>query len=166
MTSRRPSRAPIRIGENGAFADARSHTVVPGRGPNQATIGTGTNAMPTETAPPIIQKKIAARATPGPVQPSVPIINAEATVRSLGGRAHFCYQQGLARNENQQGRVTLQIVVGPGGDVQNVVATPSGIDQGVAECIASGARNLHFAPDAARGRATILTSFLLMKPQS
>ena len=152
------------VGQQGAFAGLGGHTVDPsGRGRDLAGIGTGTGAGPTTTAPAEIKKEIKFSSSQAGVSQSVPVQNAEATVRSLSGQASFCYKQGLLRNENQQGKVVLTITVGPGGDVQGANASPQGVDSGVAGCIAAAARRLRFGADPNRGQATINTSFNFVK---
>ena len=92
-----------------------------------------------------------------------PVQNGEHTVRSLSGQATRCYKQGLLRDENQQGRVKLTIVVGPSGDVESATTHVEGVDELMGHCILEAVMKLQFDPDPNRGQATINTSFNFVK---
>jgi len=66
-----------------------------------------------------------------------------------GMRAGFkrCYEQSLEQNPDAAGSIRLVIRVGPGGEVSNVSATPSGnIPSSVVSCVSARARAAQFSP--------------------
>jgi hypothetical protein len=95
---------------------------------------------------------------------SVPVSNAEAVIRSqIHPGAKRCYQRGLESNPGQAGKLVILIKVAPSGEVDSVnVASNTGLDPGVAACIASVARRAKFDPPGASG-STISVPFNFVK---
>lgn len=73
----------------------------------------------------------------------------QRVVRQNYGRFRMCYEQGLARNPNLQGRVTARFVIGRDGAVSNVSNGGSDLpDSGVVSCVVSTYYGLSFpSPD-------------------
>ncbi len=73
----------------------------------------------------------------------------QRVVRQNYGRFRMCYEQGLARNPNLQGRVTARFVIGRDGAVSNVANGGSDLpDSGVVSCVVSTYYGLSFpSPD-------------------
>jgi len=95
---------------------------------------------------------------------SVPVSNAEPVIRSqIQPGARRCYQRGLESNPSQSGKVVILIKVAPSGEVDSAsVASNTGLDPGVAACIASVARRAKFDPPGASG-STISVPFNFVK---
>ena len=75
------------------------------------------------------------------------ISNAAKVVAGMRAAFRACYQKGLDVNPDAQGSVRLAIKVGPGGEVTNVSAVPSGNLPGmVVDCISARARRAQFDP--------------------
>ena len=69
------------------------------------------------------------------------ISNAAKVVAGMRAAFRACYQKGLDVNPDAQGSVRLAIKVGPGGEVSNVSAVPSGnLPPMVVDCISARAR--------------------------
>ena len=70
-------------------------------------------------------------------------------VRQNFGRFRMCYQGGLTRNPNLEGRVTARFVIDSTGTVSNVMAGSSDLpDSEVKSCVLSAFYGLSFpAPD-------------------
>ena len=70
-------------------------------------------------------------------------------VRQNYGRFRFCYEQGLVRNPNLEGRVTTRFIIGRDGAVSNVQNGGSDLpDAGVQSCIVQSFYGLSFpAPE-------------------
>jgi FHA domain len=70
-------------------------------------------------------------------------------IRQNFGRFRMCYEQGLARNPNLEGRVAARFVIGRDGAVSNVSNGGSDIpDSGVASCVLNAFYGLSFpAPE-------------------
>lgn len=73
-----------------------------------------------------------------------------------------CYQQGLAREPEQEGKVVFFLQVGSTGAVSQVTLTPSGpLRQDVMDCIRGVMSALVFAPPHG-GSATVTGSFTFL----
>jgi hypothetical protein len=76
-------------------------------------------------------------------------------VRQNFGRFRMCYEQGLARNPNLEGRVGVRFVIGRDGAVSNVGNGGSDIpDSGVVSCVISAFYGLSF-PQPEGGIVTV-----------
>jgi hypothetical protein len=73
----------------------------------------------------------------------------QRTVRQNFGRFRMCYEQGLMRNPNLEGRVTARFVIGRDGGVSNVGNGGSDLaDSGVVSCVIGAFYGLSFpAPE-------------------
>jgi hypothetical protein len=75
------------------------------------------------------------------------ISDARAVVASMRPGFKACYQRGLAANPDAQGKITLTLRVGPGGEVQSASAATSGdIAAEVLDCVKQRAMAARFAP--------------------
>jgi Ca-activated chloride channel family protein len=76
-------------------------------------------------------------------------------VRQNFGRFRLCYEQGLTRNPNLEGRVTARFVIGRDGSVSNVANGGSDMpDSGVVSCVLSAYYGLAF-PEPEGGIVTV-----------
>jgi hypothetical protein len=76
-------------------------------------------------------------------------------VRQNFGRFRMCYEQGLGRNPNLEGRVGVRFVIGRDGSVSNVGNGGSDIpDSGVVSCVISAFYGLSF-PQPEGGIVTV-----------
>jgi hypothetical protein len=94
-----------------------------------------------------------------PIAPAT-VVNAEAIIRNqIHPGARRCYQQGLAKDDTQSGKLMLQIHVGPSGEVDAATVTSNtGLSPAVASCIAGVARRAHFDSPGPSG-ANIVVPF-------
>jgi hypothetical protein len=77
-------------------------------------------------------------------------------VRQNYGRFRMCYEQGLARNPNLEGRVSVRFVIGRDGSVSNVSNGGSDLpDSGVVGCVISAYYGLSF-PQPEGGIVTVV----------
>jgi hypothetical protein len=77
-------------------------------------------------------------------------------VRQNYGRFRMCYEQGLARNPNLEGRVQVRFVIGRDGSVSNVANGGSDLpDSGVVGCVISAYYGLSF-PQPEGGIVTVV----------
>jgi hypothetical protein len=77
-------------------------------------------------------------------------------VRQNYGRFRMCYEQGLSRNPNLEGRVSVRFVIGRDGSVSNVGNGGSDIpDSGVVSCVISAYYGLSF-PQPEGGIVTVV----------
>lgn len=77
-------------------------------------------------------------------------------VRQNYGRFRMCYEQGLSRNPNLEGRVSVRFVIGRDGSVSNVSNGGSDIpDSGVVGCVVSAYYGLSF-PQPEGGIVTVV----------
>jgi hypothetical protein len=91
--------------------------------------------------------------------------NAASVVAGLKGGFRRCYERGLAENPDQEGRIALSLKVGPGGEVQSVVATPQGnLSSTVVACIRGRAQAAQFEPPQG-GLAIVQVPVSLVKQQ-
>jgi hypothetical protein len=77
-------------------------------------------------------------------------------VRQNYGRFRMCFEQGLARNPNLEGRVAVRFVIGRDGSVSNVSNGGSDLpDSGVVSCVISAYYGLSF-PQPEGGIVTVV----------
>jgi hypothetical protein len=77
-------------------------------------------------------------------------------VRQNYGRFRMCYEQGLTRNPNLEGRVSVRFVIGRDGGVSNVANGGSDLaDSGVVGCVVSAFYGLSF-PQPEGGIVTVV----------
>jgi hypothetical protein len=77
-------------------------------------------------------------------------------VRQNYGRFRMCYEQGLARNPNLEGRVTVRFIIGRDGSVSNASNGGSDLpDSGVADCVVNAYYGLSF-PEPEGGVVTVV----------
>jgi hypothetical protein len=77
-------------------------------------------------------------------------------VRQNYGRFRMCYEQGLARNPNLEGRVSVRFVIGRDGSVSNVANGGSDLpDSAVVSCVISAYYGLSF-PQPEGGIVTVV----------
>ena len=77
-------------------------------------------------------------------------------VRQNYGRFRMCYEQGLARNPNLEGRVAVRFVIGRDGAVSNVANGGSDLaDEGVVSCVVRAYYGLGF-PQPEGGIVTVV----------
>jgi pSer/pThr/pTyr-binding forkhead associated (FHA) protein len=82
-------------------------------------------------------------------------------VRQNFGRFRMCYEQGLARNPNLEGRVAARFVIGRDGAVSNVSNGGSDLpDSGVVSCVLSAFYGLSF-PQPEGGIVTVVYPIML-----
>ncbi len=90
------------------------------------------------------------------IRPSVTIVSGrlppeviQRVVRQNHGRFRFCYEQGLTRNPNLEGRVSARFVIGRDGAVSNVADGGSNLpDSAVHSCVLGAFYGLSFpAPE-------------------
>lgn len=82
-------------------------------------------------------------------------------VRQNFGRFRMCYEQGLARNPNLEGRVAARFVIGRDGAVSNVSNGGSDLpDAGVVKCVLSAFYGLSF-PQPEGGIVTVVYPIML-----
>jgi hypothetical protein len=100
----------------------------------------------------------------GGSQMSVPVSNAEATIRrEIFPGAKRCYQKGLESDPTQAGKLVILIKVAPSGEVDSVsVSSNSGLSAQVASCITAVARRPKFDPPGANG-STLSVPFNFVK---
>lgn len=90
------------------------------------------------------------------------VTNASQVVARMRAGFRACYTRGLANNPDIQGRVTLTLRVGPGGEVTAVSAASSGnLPSDVVSCIKSRASAGRFAPPEG-GAAAITVPVVLV----
>ena len=77
-------------------------------------------------------------------------------VRQNYGRFRNCYEQGLSRNPNLEGRVQVRFIIGRDGSVSNVHSGDSDLpDSGVVGCVISAYYGLSF-PEPEGGIVTVV----------
>jgi hypothetical protein len=82
-------------------------------------------------------------------------------VRQNYGRFRMCYEQGLTRNPNLQGRVSARFVIGRDGSVSNVSNGGSDLpDSAVVSCVVSAFYGLSF-PQPEGGIVTVVYPIML-----
>ncbi|HET9958372.1 MAG TPA: AgmX/PglI C-terminal domain-containing protein [Polyangiaceae bacterium] len=91
------------------------------------------------------------------------VSNAARVVAGMRAGFRACYQRGLNENPDASGSIRLTIQVGPGGEVSNVTAVPSGsLPPSVVSCVQARARAAQFdRPEG--GAATIQVPVQFLK---
>jgi hypothetical protein len=83
-------------------------------------------------------------------------------VRAHINEVRYCYNQGLARDPNMKGRVSVQFTIGPTGKVPVAVVQDSSIsDRNVANCIAQAVRRWTFPKPQGGGNVVVTYPFVL-----
>lgn len=85
----------------------------------------------------------------------------QRVVRQNHGRMRLCYEQGLARNPNLEGRVEVRFLIGSDGRVGSAALGSSTMpDSAVSSCVVSAFYSISFpSPDAGTVRVTYPISF-------
>ena len=87
--------------------------------------------------------------------------NSAVIVRQNYGRFRMCYEQGLGRNPNLEGRVSARFVIGRDGAVSNASNGGSDLpDSGVVSCVVSAFYGLSF-PQPEGGIVTVVYPIML-----
>jgi len=98
------------------------------------------------------QVRMGATSVSGRLPPEV----IQRIVRQNYGRFRMCYEQGLSRNPNLEGRVSVRFVIGRDGSVSNVANGGSDLpDSGVVSCVVSAYYGLSF-PQPEGGIVTVV----------
>lgn len=98
------------------------------------------------------QVRMGATSVSGRLPPEV----IQRIVRQNYGRFRMCYEQGLARNPNLEGRVSVRFVIGRDGSVSNVANGGSDLpDSAVVSCVVSAYYGLSF-PQPEGGIVTVV----------
>ena len=85
----------------------------------------------------------------------------QRVVRQNFGRFRLCYQQGLSRNPNLEGRVSARFVIDRSGAVTNVANGGSDLpDSAVVSCVISAFYGLSF-PQPENGIVTVVYPIVL-----
>jgi TonB family protein len=104
------------------------------------------------------------RAAIGTVSPGIDKEIIRRVIRSHLMEVRGCYNQGLVRDPNLNGRVAIQFTIGPTGSVgAAVVAETSVDDSGVGNCIAKAVKRWKF-PKPDTGGSTIVTYPFVLSP--
>jgi len=143
---------PLRPGESGAGLSGLANT-----GQSSGTQGSGATAKVSgpKAAMPGVSSSVAGGN----------ISNAAKVVAAMRAAFRQCYQKGLDQNPDAQGSIRMSIKVGPGGEVSNVSATPSGnLPPGVVECVTARARRAQFDPPEG-GSAVVQVPVTFVKQQ-
>ena len=90
------------------------------------------------------------------------VANASRVVAGMKAGFRNCFNRELASNPDAQGTIRLTIKVGPGGEVQNVTAAPSGALGSAVECVKARARGAQFDPPEG-GSAVIVVPVTFVK---
>jgi outer membrane biosynthesis protein TonB len=90
------------------------------------------------------------------------VANASRVVAGMKAGFRNCFNRELAANPDAQGTIRLTIKVGPGGEVQNVSAAPSGNLGSAVECVKARARSAQFDPPEG-GTAVIVVPVTFVK---
>jgi TonB family protein len=89
---------------------------------------------------------------PGQLEPEL----IQKVVRANFGTFRSCYEEGLARNANLEGRVAVRFVVNQGGWVTSASVSENTLaDCEVVECIRAGYMGLEF-PEPTGGQVTVV----------
>lgn len=90
------------------------------------------------------------------------VSNAARVVAGMRAAFRACYQRGLNENPDAQGNIRLTIRVGPGGEVTNVTATPSGnLPPSVVSCVQARAKAAQFdAPEGGSAAIVVPVTFV------
>jgi hypothetical protein len=90
------------------------------------------------------------------------VANASRVVAGMRAGFRNCFNRELASNPDAQGTIRLTIRVGPGGEVQNVTAAPSGNLGSAVECVKARARSASFDPPEG-GSAVVVVPVTFVK---
>jgi outer membrane biosynthesis protein TonB len=90
------------------------------------------------------------------------VANASRVVAGMRAGFRNCFNRELAANPDAQGTIRLTIRVGPGGEVQNVTAAPSGNLGSAVDCVKARARSATFDPPEG-GSAVIVVPVTFVK---
>lgn len=90
------------------------------------------------------------------------VANASRVVAGMKAGFRNCFNRELASNPDAQGTIRLTIKVGPGGEVQNVTAAPSGSLGSAVDCVKARARSAQFDPPEG-GSAVIVVPVTFVK---
>jgi len=83
-------------------------------------------------------------------------------VRAHINEVRYCYNQGLVRDPNLNGRVAVQFTIGPTGAVPVAVVQSSSIkDQNVANCVAKAVKRWKFPKPQGGGNVVVTYPFVL-----
>jgi hypothetical protein len=83
-------------------------------------------------------------------------------VRAHINEVRYCYNQGLTKNPNLEGRVKVQFTIGPTGTVPVAVVSEKTIpDNNVAQCIAKAVKRWKFPRPQAGGNVVVTYPFVL-----
>ncbi|MBN2193365.1 MAG: AgmX/PglI C-terminal domain-containing protein [Polyangiaceae bacterium] len=135
----------IGLGNIGTFGHGAGTGTGQGFGAGHGRLGPG-----HKTRPP--QLRIGSTSVSGRLPPEV----IQRIVRQNYGRFRMCYEQGLARNPNLEGRVSVRFVIGRDGSVSNVSQGASDLpDSGVVSCVLSAYYGLSF-PQPEGGIVTVV----------
>lgn len=75
------------------------------------------------------------------------VTNAARVVAAMRAGFRMCYNRALASNPDVEGRISLSLRIGPGGEVQGVTAVPSGnLPDSVVSCVKARAQAGQFDP--------------------
>lgn len=103
--------------------------------------GSGTGTAATVSGPKGSASTGAANVSGGTVS------NAARVVAGMRAGFRNCYNRALSQNPDVEGRISLSIRVGPGGEVQGVTAAPSGnLPDSVVSCVKARAQAAQFDP--------------------
>lgn len=131
----------IGLGDIGGLGHGRGTGTGQGFGPGAWGIGSGRPQKTHTTSAPRMrtsQPTVSGRLPPEVIQ---------RVVRQNFGRFRMCYEQGLGRNPNLEGRVAVRFVIGRDGAVSNVANGGSDLsDHRVSECVVSAFYGISFPP--------------------
>lgn len=85
-------------------------------------------------------------------------------MRTASSNIKKCYQEGLRKDPNLAGKVTVTFTVDPKGMVQNAAARSSLADENVTSCVLGHVRSLRFP--VSQGGDTTVTFPFVFKPDS
>lgn len=95
----------------------------------------------------------------------LPIIDADDVIASLRPRFRTCYQRGLADDANQRGRLVINAVVSPKGDVVTATASQAEVlNAAVVTCIVDVVKSAHFTAPGGRGGQLKIPINLVQSP--
>lgn len=141
------SGAGVGAGDGGLKLGGAGGAMRPGSMSGLGSIGsTGRGSEGTGTAAKVAGPKGAANVG-GAAVSGGSVSNAARVVAGMRAGFRACYQRGLGENPDAAGSIKLGIQVGPGGEVRNVTATPSGnLPQSVISCVQARAKAAQFDP--------------------
>jgi len=160
------SAAGVGIGTGDLRLGGGGGTIRPGAvGGDLASIGSTGRGSGTEGTGTVV-KVAGPKGNASVAAPSVAggnITNASRVVAGMRAGFRNCYNRGLQENPDAHGSIKLSITVGPGGEVTNVTATPSGnLPSSVIGCVQARARAAQFDPPEG-GSAVVVVPVTLVK---